>query len=212
MKAHLPFCVKSSARIEVPPESHGMVGTFACPECGTQVPPQGRAPGRKIQCAECGTVMEVPYLPRASSASSTIRRQRISTRWAWSILAFAALLVLVAAIIRFAGSRERTSESRIAARCEENAKAAEAAGEFAQAVAEIESALRVIPATETSRRDSLQKHRDRLALRAAETRLSDYESELAILNAPLEPIDELARIWMPTRHSNRFASASKPPS
>src|SRR3954468_18710687 len=73
----------------------GMVGTFACPECGSAVLPRGHSPGRRVRCRECGTLVEVPFLPRASGRRRSRKRVR-GWVWAGGGIAVAVLMVVVA--------------------------------------------------------------------------------------------------------------------
>src|SRR4051812_30329058 len=71
-----------------------MIGTFACPECGSGVSPRAGSPGRRVRCAGCGTLVEVPFLPRVA------RSRQSRGRWGWRLagggLAVAVLMVVLA--------------------------------------------------------------------------------------------------------------------
>ncbi len=71
----------------------GMVGTFACPECGAEVQLVG-SPGRRVRCARCATLVELPFLPRMAHRPRGV----FGPWWLWAGLSLAITAVTVVAI------------------------------------------------------------------------------------------------------------------
>src|SRR4051794_16631826 len=98
---------RASVRVSAGVAGEGMVGSFACPECGAEVTPGARSPGRQVRCARCSTLVEVPFLPRVAVR----RRGRSARAWrrpaAWGALALVGVALMATGVGRALRSSPR---------------------------------------------------------------------------------------------------------
>jgi hypothetical protein len=142
-----------------------MDDAFACPECSAPVQIAGLAPGRQVRCGFCGRLLEVPYLPRV--VKTDWRRRRFGrpwwVAWAWAGLALAAAVVLLISIVQMLARHERASLERSIADLVASSQAAEAGGNLAKALVDLDAAiaLRAGSGSETAGHQQLQSLRER---------------------------------------------------
>jgi hypothetical protein len=189
-----------------------MVGTFACPECGTEITPRGHAPGRQVRCANCSTLVEVPFFPR-----SVAKRRGVARDFDWAlpwVRAIVAVLVVLIVVLGVVWTIKRTSRKGTEvefASLISDSEDAERSGRLEQALAKTEIALRLAKdsgAIGSTRFEKLRTRRDALSLRDAESRLAliasepDHEKALSQLilllkraerDAALEPLTTRVR-------------------
>jgi tetratricopeptide (TPR) repeat protein len=151
-----------------------MVGSFACPECGSAVGTRRSTPGRQVHCSECGTLVEIPFLPRAAGGRRGGRRS--PRGWAWAALGLVAAILMVVGAVEIARNRGHAAREREIAAVVARAEAAEASGRFDEALAASEQAIKLAKALDPSTLKPLKERRDRLAVRDAEARLAAVEA------------------------------------
>jgi hypothetical protein len=151
-----------------------MEGSFACPECGTIVEVHGLAPGRQVRCGFCNRLLEVPYLPRA--ADSPWRRRRFGRPkwlpWVWAALTVLVVAILAAGSARFVNRQMSSSQERSINHLLESSRQHEADGVFDQALIDLDAAIdmaRRAGPTYRARLDGWRKERALLARRDAQS-------------------------------------------
>jgi len=155
-----------------------MVGVFACPECGRELSLEGISPGRQVQCQGCSTWVEVPFLPRASGwkrRGSPRRRAAWEFRALRAAVAFAVAAMIGLASVRMIGGRVRSGHERVLAVLVASATSAESGGRYDVALRESEAAValaRKVDPVGSGRLAGLIRHRDRVSVREARSRLA----------------------------------------
>ncbi|MHC5542617.1 hypothetical protein ACYOEI_30700, partial [Singulisphaera rosea] len=148
-----------------------MVGSFACPECGTEFTLEGLTPGRQVRCRWCEAWVEVPFLPRAGT-KPRFRQTQVEKRrraiLAWGILGVAGVLLVVITTARLVQSRGRAKVEQALAESIDSAKAFEGSGQLDEARAELDKAVKELEALgpgHSARLEGLRHQRDQLAKR-----------------------------------------------
>ncbi len=151
-----------------------MEGSFACPECGTFVEVHGLAPGRQVRCGFCNRLLEVPYLPRA--ADSTWRRRRFGRPkwlpWVWAAVTVLLVAILAAGSSRFLNHQWHRSQERSINHLLESSRQHEADGVFGEALIDLDAAIDMARRADPSylnRLDGWRKERAVLARRDAQS-------------------------------------------
>ncbi len=119
-----------------------MEGTFACPECGQDVRITGLAPGRRVLCSFCGQVLEVPFLPRATSDWK--RKRFTRPRWfVWGCfgLGLLTLTAMTAGLTRFLGHRRNSQHAHAVQGLLVDSRAKEKSGKLGPALVDLDAAL-----------------------------------------------------------------------
>jgi hypothetical protein len=156
-----------------------MVGSFACPECGAEVVPAGLTPGRQVRCAACSTLVEVPFIPRASTA----RRRKSTWKPVIAGVSAASILLVIVVATKLAisawRSKGRAERDREVALLVASSRDAERRGQIGRAYVELEAALRRAADSRDNpypEFEQLRKRRDVLSRRDVEERLNALTS------------------------------------
>lgn len=161
-----------------------MIGSFACPHCGTRVAPRGDVPARHVRCIGCGTLLEVPLFPR-----TTTRPRSSHRKMGWMIAGGGVLVAIVMVVISVSVARSRGNSSRMAEMTlhHKAAEAAEARGDVVEALRELDLAVgiagRLPSGSEVKRARVARDRMARLALESQIKNAEDTEDPVATLRS-----------------------------
>jgi hypothetical protein len=165
-----------------------MAVSFACPECGTPIELAPTVPGRQARCAECLTLVEVPFLPRATSRS----RRGHARQWLWVAIAVSVAIAASCAVYLVVTNNLRAERRRVFTALLAEAQADAERNDWSNALRRADAALDLAasgdgihPAALAEARDSRQQWSLHLAQQRASDQERLAESSLAVARASL---------------------------